>query len=501
MRFGPLIALLVIAGAGYGAWRWIETKPAQQEQGGRRGGRFAPQRGAATPVAVAPVRVESVPIVREGIGNVTPQQMVTVRAQVEGPLVAVEFAEGQMVKAGDVLARIDPTIYQAQLDQALAKKTQNEANLANARLDLQRYRALAASNAGPKQQADQQAAQVAQLAALVKADEAAVANARATLGYTTITAPLDGRAGLRLVDPGNIVRPSDANGLVTIAQVTPIDATFTLPQRDLPLVSAAQAKGKVPVEVLASGGGAPMATGELAAIDNSIDAATGTIRLKATFPNAERSLWPGQFVTVRVTVDRIAEARVVPATAIRRGPEGTFVYVLDGEDHVAVRPVAVIVQHETRAALEKGVEPGEQVVTVGFARLTPGAKVTVAPDVSAPATESGAAPGGEGRRGRGRRGQGEGEAGEGGAAPGASAAGGGEGQAGPRDPNAPRGEGGRRRGDGQGRGEGQGRDEGRGGRRRQEAPAGAPAPDAATSAAPPPPISAPAPPVPAPTPQ
>lgn len=443
MRFGPMIALLIVAGAGYGAWRWIESQPTPAEQGagpaggGRGGGRgrFAQQRGGVTPVSVEPVRLETVPIVREGIGNMQARQTVTVRAQVDGPLLSVDFIEGQMVKKGDVLARIDPAQPRAALDQALAKKAQDEANLANARVDLQRYRALAASNAGPKQQADQQAAMVAQLAAQVKADEAAVATATTTLSYTTIVSPLDGRAGLRQVDPGNIVRASDATGIVTLTQITPIDAVFTLPQRDLDLVKAAQAKGAVVVDVMGQGGGAPVATGALTALDNQIDASTGTIRLKATFANADQMLWPGQFVSVRVTVDRLAEARVVPATAIRRGPNGPFVYVLEGEDRVAARPVAVATQDETRAALSKGVEAGEKVVTVGFARLTPGARVSVSADVAAP--DGGAS----GAREASTR---------------APAAAGGEGRAAPRDPDGSRGErgerGGRRRGDGQGRG-------------------------------------------------
>lgn len=479
MRLGPLIAFLVLAGAGYGAWRWIEAQPAPQEGG--RGRRFAQQRGGATPVAVAPVVVENVPITREGIGNVQARQMVTVRAQIEGPLISVDFAEGQKVKAGDVLARIEPSIYKAQLDQALAKKAQDEANLANARVDLQRYRSLAASAAGSRQQADQQEAQVAQLAALVKADEAAIANARTTFGYATIVSPLDGRAGLRLVDPGNIVRANDANGIVTITQITPIDAVFTLPQRDLPLVSAARARGEVRVEVLAQGANTAVATGTLSAIDNQIDAATGTIRLKATFPNADEKLWPGQFVSVRVSVDRIEAARVVPATAVRRGPSGTFVYVLEGEDRVAMRPVTVAVQDELRAALSSGVEPGEKVVTVGFAGLTPGARVSIGPDIAAPDAAP-AAPRGRGRRGDEREGPRAGQAPEGAASP--------EGAA--RDPQAPRG--GRRRGegpaqDGQARegqlGEaqnGEGRPRGEGRRRRAPEASGAQAPPAATPA-------------------
>jgi multidrug efflux system membrane fusion protein len=431
MRFGPFLALLLIVGAGYGAWRWVESKPeapgAQTAQrggggGGRRGGRFGGG-DSAIPVSVAPVVVEDVAITREGIGNVQAREQVTVRAQVDGPLIAVAFAEGQSVKQGDVLARIDPTIFQQQVDQVLAKKMQDEAALANARVDLQRYRALAQSAAGSKQQADQQAAQVAQLEAQVKSDEAALANARTTLGYTTIVAPISGRVGLRLVDAGNLVRANDSTGIVTIARITPIDVLFSLPQRDLPLVAAAKAKGETAVEALGADG-ARIARGALEAIDNQIDASTGTIRLKARFANDDERLWPGQFVSVRVTVETLKAARVVPATAVRRGPQGTFVYAIEGEDRVAMRPVEIATQDETRAAIAKGVSAGERVVTVGFARLTPDSTITIAPDPSAPdattqapsnrrgrgdgaAVPESEAPRGQGGRGQGGRAEGE----------------------------------------------------------------------------------------------
>lgn len=429
MRFGPFLALLLIVGAGYGAWRWVESKPepgAQTAQrggggGGRRGGRFGGGGESAIPVSVAPVVVEDVAITREGIGNVQAREQVTVRAQVDGPLIAVAFAEGQSVKQGDVLARIDPTIFQQQVDQALAKKMQDEAALANARVDLQRYRALAQSAAGSKQQADQQAAQVAQLEAQVKADEAALANARTTLGYANIVAPISGRVGLRLVDAGNLVRANDTTGIVTIARIKPIDVVFSLPQRDLPLVAAAKAKGETAVEALGADG-ATIARGVLEAIDNQIDASTGTIRLKARFGNDDERLWPGQFVSVRVTVETLKGARVVPATAVRRGPNGAFVYALKGDDQVEMRPVEIATQDETRAAIAKGVAAGDRVVTVGFARLTPDSTIVIAPDPSAPAARAdGAAEPPPNRRGRGR-GQGAGRGAEGGEGASAAAA-------------------------------------------------------------------------------
>ena len=388
MRPGPFIAAFLILATGALGWAWIKTPPAPQQQAqgkrgeGKRGG--APKADSA-PVTVATVLKEAVPVLREGIGSVQALNTVIVRSQVEGRLMAVEFTEGQTVKKGDILARIDPTTYQAQLDQAVAKKAQDEATLANARLDLTRYQRLAQSNAGPKQQADQQAAVVAQLEAQVKADEGAVANARAILAYTTISAPLEGRTGLRSIDPGNIVRTGDANGLVSITQVKPMAIVFTLPQRDLSLVNTALSRGSVPVEVLDSDGRSVVARGQLQTVDNQIDISTGTIKLKATFPNDDLKLWPGQFVSTRVVVDTLADARVVPTAAVRRGPQGTFVYVIDAETKAIVRPVKVGLQDASRAVIVEGLTTGERVVTLGFSQLSNGKLVDIADTPSAPA--------------------------------------------------------------------------------------------------------------------
>ena len=380
MRPGPFIAAFLILATGALGWAWIKTPPAQpqQSQGKRGEGRRAgPPKADTAPVTVATVTQEAVPVLREGIGTVQALNTVVVRSQVEGRLMAVEFTEGQTVKKGDILARIDPTTYQAQLDQAVAKKAQDEATLANARLDLTRYQRLAQSNAGPKQQADQQAAVVAQLEAQVKADDGAIANTRAILAYTTIAAPLDGRTGLRLIDPGNIVRAGDANGLVSITQVKPMAVVFTLPQRDLSAVNTALARGAVPVEVLDSDGRTVVSRGQLQTVDNQIDISTGTIKLKATFPNDDLKLWPGQFVSTRVVVDTLAEARVVPTAAVRRGPQGTFVYVIDIETKANVRPVKVGLQDASRAVIVEGLTPGERVVTLGFSQLANGKLVEI----------------------------------------------------------------------------------------------------------------------------
>ena len=232
MRYGPFLSVILIAGTAVGAWYWLQEVPSVSSAGPRGEGRRGAQRDGPVPVTVAIVQKDTVPVYREGIGNVQALNTVTVRAQIDGRLMSVDFAEGQEVRKGDVLARIDPTTYKAQYDQAVAKRAQDQATLANARIDLQRYRKLALTNAGPQQQADQQAALVAQLEAQVQSDEAAIDNAKAYLDYTVISSPIDGRIGLRLIDPGNIVHAADANGLVSITQVRPIAVIFTLPQRD-----------------------------------------------------------------------------------------------------------------------------------------------------------------------------------------------------------------------------------------------------------------------------
>src|SRR5215813_6076068 len=369
MRYRPFLSLFLIAGTAAGAWVWLQDVPSPSGAGPRGDSRRGPQRDGPVPVTLATVRKDTVPVYREGIGNVQALYTVTVRAQIDGRLMSVDFTEGQEVRKGDVLARIEPTTFKAQYDQAVAKRAQDQATLANARIDLQRYRKLAQTNAGPQQQADQQAALVAQLEAQVQSDEAAIDNAKAYLDYTVIASPIDGRIGLRQIDPGNIVHAADANGLVSIMQVRPIAVIFTLPQRDLAVVSMALGRGSVKVEVLSAEGRGVLATGTLQTIDNQIDMTTGTIKLKAVFPNEDQALWPGQFVSTRVVVDTLADARVVPAAAIRRGPNGTFVYAVGSDARASVRPVSVLLQDETRAVIGQEVAFGMQIVTVGFAQL------------------------------------------------------------------------------------------------------------------------------------
>ena len=393
MKLGPLFAAVLLAGGVAGAAYWIKQVPAPPAaQGGRRG----PQ-NAAAPVAVAQVIKQTVPVYREGIGNVQALNSVIVRAQVDGRLMSVGFSEGQDVKKGDILAQIDPVTFKAQYDQAVAKKAQDEANVANMRIDLERYRQLAKTNAGPKQQADQQAALVAQMEAQIQSDQGAIDNAKAILGYTTIAAPLDGRVGLRQVDPGNIVHASDANGIVLITQVKPVGVLFTLPQRDLAATMAAFARGNAAVEIPGSDGTSVEASGLLRSIDNQIDVTTGTIKLKAEFPNAELKLWPGQFVGVRVVVDTLADAKVVPASAIRRGIDGNFVYLVGEDSKAAVTKVTVALQNETIAVVSGGVAFGQTVVTEGFALLTDGKPVQISPGTAPKADAAAASPAGKDR--------------------------------------------------------------------------------------------------------
>ena len=290
------ITLLILGGLGYIAWTSL-----QQKQAANRGGRP----DLAVPVLAATPRIQDVPVYLDGVGSVRALNNVLVRAQVDGKLISVNFTEGQDVKKGDVLGEIDPVIYKAQFDQAVAKKAQDEAQLANQRLDLIRYQQLAASNAGSKQQADTQRAVVAQQEALVNADQAAIDNAQATLGYTKIIAPLSGRAGLRQVDQGNIIHASDATGLVIITQLQPIAVQFSLPQQQIVRVNAASAKGALAVDVFGNDGITVVDTGKLTGIDNQVDPTTGTLKLKAEFPNASFQLWPGQFVNVRLKVETL----------------------------------------------------------------------------------------------------------------------------------------------------------------------------------------------------
>src|SRR5215813_634855 len=368
----------------------------------RRAGRFAAE--GLVPVLAATVTRADVPIYLDAVGTIKALNTVTVRPQVDGRLLSVNFKEGDDVKKGDVLARIDPVIYQAQLDQAIAKKAQDEAQLANSKIDLERYERLAATAAINKQQADTQRALVAQNTALVQADQAAIDNARAMLGYTTITAPLDGRTGIRMVDEGNFVRAADVNSaIVVITQLRPISVLFNLPQQELPQLNSAAAKGPLNVEAQRSDTDAVIDRGLLRVVDNQVDQTTGTVKLKAEFPNADLQLWPGQFVNIRLLVNTLKQVVVIPTGAVQRGPNGTFVYVVKDDDTVSVRAITVQKQDETQTVVGKGLEPGERVVTTGFVRLTEGSKIAIGSADAQTAQPAGQRPQGQGggRRQRG----------------------------------------------------------------------------------------------------
>lgn len=342
------------------------TDPAQR-------GRRLRQEGPV-PVIVTQAKLADVPVWLEGVGTAKARNTVTVRPQVDGKILSINFKEGQEVKRGDVLAQIDPVTFQAQLDQAVAKKALDESQLDNARRDLERYNQLS-SNVIAAKTVDTQRALVAQLEAQVKSDEAAIENTRAVLGYATVVAPISGRTGMRLIDVGNLVRASDG-GIVVITEVQPISVLFTLPQQDLPEINKAVAKRALKVEALATNSKNVLDSGELQVIDNQVDQTTGTIRLKADFSNKDLQLWPGQFVNVRLLLDTLQQVVVVPTSAIQRGPDGTFVYVVGSDNKAGVRSVVVGQQDEKLTVLDSGVKPSELVVTTGFARLKDGSEVT-----------------------------------------------------------------------------------------------------------------------------
>lgn len=402
-----VVALLVMAGVGYWVLRPGTDSTDAATQAGRRG---RPGMGDSPPVPVlaAVAQVQDVPVYLDGLGTVQASSQVQVRAQVDGPLLEVRFREGQDVTKGDVLARIDPRPFQASLDAVTAKKQQDEASLANARLDSNRYAKLAATAYSSAQQADTARSQVSQLEAQVRGDQAQIDTARTNLSYTTILAPIDGRVGLRQVDAGNLVRAGDVNPITVITQLKPINVVFTLPQQALPQVAAAQQAGTPEVVALrADGGGvaanlpargAVLERGKLAVLDNQVDPTTGTIKLKATFANPSLLLWPGGFVNVRLLVQTLSGVVTIPSAAVQRGPRGTFVFVVT-DATVQRRELKTGFEDDQLSVVLEGVKAGERVVTDGAQRLSDGAKVAVAgPDGNAPDAAPRADRGGPGTR-------------------------------------------------------------------------------------------------------
>ena len=352
--------------------------------GGRHTGSGSPDGRPKAAESVAPIVVSvtaakraDFPIVLESLGQVQPYNTVLVRARVDGEIVKIAFNEGQIVQKGDLLAQIDPRPFQAALDQAIAKKAQDEATVANAKLDLTRYSTLAKQNFATQQQLDTQNALVNQLTATIAADTAAIDAASVQLGYTAIRAPITGRVGFRLIDEGNLVNAGQQTGIVSIAQLRPISVIFTEPQEYVDRINQKLAAGSSPAVTVLNADGATIADGKLTISDNQVDLASGTIRLKAEFENADNALWPGLAVTTRLQLGVMKDVVVVPADTIQRGSKGFFVYVVGDDSRAAVRPVKVARQDATRAVVAEGLHEGERVVTAGQFLLQPGALVSI----------------------------------------------------------------------------------------------------------------------------
>lgn len=347
---------------------------------------------APTAVAVSTATVErkNVPVYLEGIGTVQAFYTVKVTAQVNGQLTTVAFHEGDQVKRGQLLAQIDPRPFQAALDGARAALAKDDAQLADARKDLARYTFLEPKKLASQQQVDTQKALVGELQAQIEADQASIESAATQLSYTRITSPIDGRTGIRQVDPGNIVHSSDTNGIVVLTQLQPITAIFTLPEDALEPVADAMSHGSVAVMALAQG--KELDRGAVQLIDNQIDQTTGTIRLKAVFPNPKLKLWPGQFVNLRLLVRTDENALTIPAAALQRGPDGMFVYLVRPDSTVTQQPVTVTNNSETVAVVTQGLEAGQQVVVSNAFRLQPGALVRVRANTAKDPTAAAGAP-------------------------------------------------------------------------------------------------------------
>jgi membrane fusion protein, multidrug efflux system len=376
-RAGIIGVLLAIGAA---TW-WFLNRPAPPAPAGR------PSTAIAIPVGAATAETGDIDIMLDELGTVTSLATVTIRSQISGYLTQVAFTEGQIVKQGDLLAQIDSRPYELALSQAEGQLARDQALLADAQLDLARFQMLAKTNAIPKQQLDTQDALVKQDEGIVKSDQAMIGTAKLNIAYCHIVAPVSGRVGLRLVDQGNYVTPTDANGIVVITQLQPITVVFTVPEDNVPqIVRRLHANAKLPATAYDRSGNTKLATGSLLTIDNQIDVTTGTLKLKAQFANDDESLFPNQFVNIRLQVDVLHDTTVVPTSAIQRGAPGTFVYLIKPDLTVTARPVTLGPANGDRVSVESGLARGDRVVIDGADRLRDGAKVALRDSASGPAS-------------------------------------------------------------------------------------------------------------------
>jgi multidrug efflux system membrane fusion protein len=415
-----VVFLLLVAGvAGYAVWRASRPAAVVRGAGGGRGGRGGALMGPV-PVVVAKVTRSSIPVYLNGLGNVTAFYTVTVKSRVDGQIMKVDFNEGDLVHQGQVLIEIDPRPYQVQLELAEGTLARDQAMLNNAKLDLQRYQTLLAQDAIPKQQLDTQTALVAQYEGNIKQDTANIDSAKLNLTYAKVTAPITGVVGLRQVDPGNIVHASDTNGMIVITQLQPIAVLFTIPEDSLPQVTQKlRAGAHLPVDAYNRDNSKKIASGTLITLDNQIDSTTGTSKLKAVFPNTDNALFPQQFVNIRLLVDTLGNQLVVPNVAVQNGQQGTFVYIVDEDSKVHLKPVQVGITTQTSSQILGGLSDGDRVVVDGTDRLVEGAQVRVRkagelenPPGFNPAAGGGGGGGkrgGKGKKGGGKKGQGGGD--------------------------------------------------------------------------------------------
>jgi len=372
--------LLIAALAAVGYFGWQRFHRGDQATAANNAQKSAPN---PVRVSIAPVEKADFPVYLTGLGTVQGFNTVLVRTRVDGQIDKIAFTEGQLVKQGDLLAEIDPRPFQAALDQAKAKKAQDEANLANANLDLQRYTKL--GEFATRQQTDTQRSTVAQLTAQIAADDAAIFNAQTQLDYTAVKSPISGVAGLRQVDIGNIVNASTQTGIVTIAQIEPIAVIFTAPEEQLSYINEAQSTQPLKVIAITTDGKKPLAEGKLAVVNNQVDSTSGTIRLKAVFDNKNHALWPGQSVSTRLLLKTLKDATVVPDDAIQHSTDGLYAYVVNQENKAELRKVKVSQSIDGHSVVDKGLSPGQQVITSGQYKVQPGTLVTTAVASSDPA--------------------------------------------------------------------------------------------------------------------